>query len=57
MIEPITPADYLTAIDLMDEYGLDYEDSLHLAIAIRTGTSEIVSNDKHFNSTPLKRSY
>jgi len=57
MIEPITPADYTTAIDLMDECGLDYEDSLHLAVAVRTGTSEVVSNDKHFNSTPLKRSY
>ena len=57
MIEPVTSADYTTAVDLMGECGLDYEDSLHLAVAIRTGTSEIVSNDKHFNSTPLKRSY
>jgi predicted nucleic acid-binding protein len=57
MIEPLRPADYSTAVDLMDECALDYEDSLHLAVAIRTGTSEIVSNDKHFNATPLKRRY
>ena len=57
IIEPLMPADYTTAVDVMGELGLDYEDSLHLAVAIRTGTSEVVSNDKHFNSTPLKRSY
>ncbi len=57
IIEPLKPEDYTTAIDLMDEYRLDYEDSLHLAIAIKTGTNEIVSSDKHFDATPLKRHY
>lgn len=57
MIEPLMPLDYATAIDHMGECGLDYEDSLHLAVAIRTGAKEIISNDKHFDATPLKRHY
>jgi predicted nucleic acid-binding protein len=39
----------------MKEYNLDYEDSIHLAVALRTGAQEIVSNDKDFESTPLRR--
>ena len=47
----------LIALDIMAEYRLDYEDSIHLAVAIRTGASEFISNDKHFNATPLKRKF
>jgi predicted nucleic acid-binding protein len=57
VIEPLKPEDYIAAMDLMDEYRLDYEDSLHLAVAIRIGANEIVSNDKHFNATKLKRCF
>ena len=57
IIEPLNPADFVTAVDLMDEYRLDYEDSLHLAVAIRTGVSEVISNDKHFKTTPLKSNF
>ena len=39
----------------MNEYKLDYEDSLHLAVAIRTGAKEIISNDKDFDATQIKR--
>jgi predicted nucleic acid-binding protein len=40
---------------LMNECKLDYEDSLHLAVAIRSGAKEIISNDKDFDSTQIKR--
>jgi len=55
IIEPLKPEDYIMVIDIMGDYKLDYEDSLHLAVAMRTGAKEIISNDKHFNTTPLKR--
>ena len=55
VIEPIKAEDFQAAEDLMVDYKLDYEDSLHLAIAIRTGAKEIVSNDKDFDKTELKR--
>ena len=55
VIEPLRPEDYTQALDLMEEYSLDYEDSLHLSVAKRKGAKEIVSNDKDFDKTPLKR--
>ena len=55
VIEPLRPEDYTRALDLMEEYSLDYEDSLHLSVAIKAGAKEIVSNDKDFDKTPLKR--
>ncbi|MCD6536246.1 MAG: type II toxin-antitoxin system VapC family toxin [Thaumarchaeota archaeon] len=54
-IEPLKPEDLASSLDLMQKYGLDYEDSLHLSTAIRTGAKEIISNDKDFDKTPLKR--
>ena len=54
VIEPLKPEDFITAVDLMNDYNLDYEDSVHLAVATRTGAKEIISNDKDFNSTPSK---
>lgn len=56
-IEPLKPEDFIAAADLMDVYKLDYEDSIHLAVAIRTGAQEIISNDKDFNTGPLKRNF
>jgi len=55
VIEPLRPEDYTQALDLMEEYSLDYEDSLHLSVAKRKGAKEIISNDKDFDKTPLKR--
>jgi predicted nucleic acid-binding protein len=55
MIEPLKPEDFTRAVDLMKEYNLDYEDSIHLAVAIRTGAQEILSNDKDFDVAPIKR--
>jgi uncharacterized protein len=54
-IEPLKPEDFTGATDLMSNYKIDYEDALHLAVATRIGAQEIVSNDKDFNKTQLKR--
>ena len=57
VIVPLIPEDYVQASDLMRKYELDYEDSLHLATALRMDAREIVSNDEDFDKTPLKRSF
>jgi uncharacterized protein len=54
-IEPLKPEDLTSATDLMGDYKIDYEDAIHLAVATRIGAQEIVSNDKDFNTTPIKR--
>ena len=54
-IEPLKSEDFKKASELMNECGLDYEDSLHLAVAIRAGAQEIISNDKDFDTTQIKR--
>jgi len=54
-IEPLKPEDLTTATELMDSNKLDYKDALHLSVAIRTGAKEIITNDKNFNSTNIKR--
>src|SRR3990170_7636656 len=51
-IEPLKQEDFHKALDLMKEYTLDYEDSIHLAVATRTHAQEIVSNDKDFYRGP-----
>ncbi len=55
VIESLRSEDFKKASDLMNECKLDYEDSLHLAIATRTGAQEIISNDKDFDCTKIKR--
>jgi predicted nucleic acid-binding protein len=54
-IEPLKPEDFTKAVELMEDYKLDYEDSIHLAVAMRTGAQEILSNDEDFDVTPIKR--
>src|SRR5665647_303866 len=49
VIEPLKSEDFQKAAELMNECKLDYEDSLHLAVAIRSGAKEIISNDKDFD--------
>jgi predicted nucleic acid-binding protein len=56
-IEPLKIEDYKKAADLMSECQLDYEDSLHLAVAIRSNVHEMVSNDKDFDITQIKRTF
>ena len=55
VIESLRSEDFKKAADLMNEFKLDYEDSLHLAVAIRTGAQEIISNDKDFDNAQIKR--
>lgn len=55
VIVRLEPEDYVRAAELMKEYGLDYEDLLHLAAALKAGAKEIVTNDADFDNTPLKR--
>ena len=55
VIESLRSEDFKEALDLMNECKLDYEDSLHLTVAIRTGAQEIISNDKDFDHTQIKR--
>lgn len=54
-IVPLTVEDFSEAKNLMGEYGLDFEDALHLASALRYDVKEIISNDLDFDQTPLKR--
>ena len=54
-IEPLEPEDLAKAVDLVNDCNLDYEDSIHLAVATRTGAQEIISNGKDFDGTPIKR--
>ena len=54
-IEPLKIEDFTGAIDLMGNYKIDYENALHLAVVTRIGAKEIISNDKDFNKTPIKR--
>ena len=54
-VEPLKQQDFEKAVNLMQECELDYEDSLHLAVAIRTKAQEILSNDKDFDTAQIKR--
>ncbi|MCD6369327.1 MAG: type II toxin-antitoxin system VapC family toxin [Thermoproteales archaeon] len=49
--------DYLKALELMEEYKLDYEDSIHLTVALRAGAKKIISNDRDFDKTPFRREF
>lgn len=53
-IEPLKQEDLTNATDLMNNNKIDYEDALHLAVATRVGAKEIITNDKHFNTTHIK---
>ena len=57
LIRPLKPEDLIQAVELMREYDIDYEDSIHLAAALRKGAKEIVSNDEDFDKTKLKRTF
>jgi predicted nucleic acid-binding protein len=57
IIIPLTQKDIIQAVSLMREYELDYEDTLHLTVALKGKAKEIISNDQDFDKTPLKRSF
>lgn len=56
-LEPLTADDTPRFVELMAEHGLDFEDGLHLAVALRMGLKEIVSNDTDFERAGLKRAF
>lgn len=45
LFEPLTFEDFEKGLELMNVYGIDLEDALHVACALRLGAEEIVSND------------
>jgi len=54
-IEPLVKDDFSKALEILNDFGLDFEDSLHLAVALRKNVKEIVSNDSDFDKTRVKR--
>jgi predicted nucleic acid-binding protein len=56
-LEPLQTGDFQSALDLMADWRLNYEDALHLAVALRAGVQKIISNDKDFEATPIKSSF
>jgi len=54
-IAPLTTNDLKKALKLMQTYKLDFEDAIHLAVALREKTIAIISNDTDYDRTPLKR--
>ena len=56
-ITTLEQKDCIKALELMEKHNLDYEDSLHLAVAMRERAVRIISNDKDFDKTLIKRSF
>ena len=56
-ILPLEISDIVRALEFMKLYELDYEDAIHLAVALRGGAKKIISNDKDFDKTPLERTF
>ena len=54
-IIPLTSKYLLEAPVLMNEFNLDFEDSIHLNTALDNDATQIVSNDRDFDKTPLTR--
>ncbi|MFQ6136535.1 MAG: type II toxin-antitoxin system VapC family toxin [Candidatus Hydrothermarchaeales archaeon] len=46
---------YRKASTLSDKYRLDFEDAIHLAVALDYSTDAIYSNDEDFERAPIKR--
>jgi predicted nucleic acid-binding protein len=56
-IEPLKPDDLIAATELLNRNKLDYENALHLAVAIRVGAQKIITNDKNFDTTNMPRAF
>jgi predicted nucleic acid-binding protein len=54
-VESLVKGDFTKAVEIMNDFGLDFEDSLHLAVALRKNVKEIISNDSDFDKTNVKR--
>lgn len=56
-VEQLKKDDIIQAVRLMDMYGLDYEDSLHLAVALRSESTTAISNDRDWDKTPISKEF
>lgn len=56
-VMPLTLEDLTHASELMKEYRLDYEDAIHLSVALRGKAKRIISNDRDFDKTPIERAF
>lgn len=56
-IAPLNQKHFEKAITLSQEYELDLEDAIHLAVALENRCQIIYSNDKDFDRSPLKRKF
>lgn len=54
-ITPLKITDYEKACSCAEQYGLDFEDAIHLSVALEEKAEKIYSNDEDFDDTPLKR--
>lgn len=52
---PLDVEAYRKASTLSGKYRLDFEDAIHLAVALDYGADAIYSNDEDFDRTPIKR--
>jgi len=54
-IEPLVREDFVRAVEIVEDAGLGFEDSLHLAVVLKEGVKEIVSSDGDFDKAGVKR--
>ena len=55
--ENLEETDFNRALNLLKKFKLGYEDALHLAVAFKVKAKEIISNDKDFDKTTIKRRF
>lgn len=56
-IIPLEKEDLYNAFFAMKKYNLDMEDAIHYTIAKKVGAETIISNDKDFDNTSIKRQF
>lgn len=56
-IVPLTVRDFKDALVHQKEWGLDFEDSLHYAVADRLGAVLMYSNDSDFDNAYMERRF
>ena len=54
-VESLVKEDFTKAVEIMNDFGLGFEDYLHLAVALRKNVKEIISNDSDFDKANVKR--
>lgn len=54
-IAPLTSQQIIEAPALMQGFNLDFEDAIHLTVALDNDAAQIISNDRDFDRAPLVR--